>query len=569
MGEKSTPFIDEATNTVLVMTQEGVVIQCIERGSLLSGCALNFTSKQSVTIFDLLPDAQAKDVRSHLKRAIRGRLSFCERVRVANREQTYEFMYVPQGIDKILVVARDMANLLGDLQRVRKLAFQDRATGLPNRQFLVEDLGDALQSQALKEGRLGVLSIHIGQIEDFGYGMSGAQLDDVLRQLADRLSVQIRGTNEPLTEDMERVSVVARTDYRQFAVVLPKIENGEDAESVAARIVDTLSEPIMNERGHVYVSPRVGVALFPQDGNDSDTLLSNAEAAMDDARHARSACYRMHSGTIRLRALQRQDLATELRTALQRNDYRLKYLPVIDAQSGQVSCIEALLRWPTTLLTAQPIQKILTVAERTGIVADIGDWVMQQALEDFASWREQGHDSVRIAINLTAPEFGRIDLVERLSHLLEKFAVPAQLVDLEIGEHILVRDAQDNFATCKRLEALGVRVIVEDFGAGTCSAAMLAESPIGGVKIDRRLVSRTADSVAHRGACAGIVALARQLELPVTAVGIEKPLHDTLMRDIDVDQLQGFLFTQPLPAETVVEFLVESQSAQSVAGDAR
>lgn len=569
MGEKSTPGIDDATNTVLVMTQDGVVIQCIERGSLLSACSLNFESKQSVTIFDLLPDDQANDVRLHLKRAIRGRLSFCERVRLPQSTQTFEFMYVPQGIDKILVVARDMANLLGDLQRVRKLAFQDRATGLPNRQYLVDDLRDALQSQVLKEGRLAVLSVHIGQIEDFGYGMSGAQLDDVLRQLAEKLSIQIRGTNEPLTEDMDRVSVVARTDYRQFAIVLPEIESGQDAESVAARIVDTLSEPIMNERGHIYVSPRVGVALFPQDGADSETLLVNAEAAMDDARHARSACYRMHSGTIRLRALQRQDLAAELRSALQRNDYRLSYLPIVDSKTGEISCIEALLRWPTTLLTAQPIQKILTVAERTGIVADIGDWVMRQALEDFAAWREQGHESIRLAINLTAPEFGRIDLVERLTQLLTDFNVPADLIDLEIGEHILVRDAQDNFAASKRLERLGVRVIVEDFGAGTCSAAMLAESPVVGVKIDRRLVSRMVDSVAYRGACAGIVAMARQLGLAVTAVGIEKPQHDTLMRGIGVDQLQGFLFTQPLAEDAVLSFLSESSGHLPVAGDVR
>ncbi|MEL6870923.1 MAG: EAL domain-containing protein, partial [Pseudomonadota bacterium] len=280
-----------------------------------------------------------------------------------------------------------------------------------------------------------------------------------------------------------------------------------------------------------------------------------------DARHARSACYRMHSGTIRLRALQRQDLAAELRTALQRNDYALKYLPIVDADTGDIKSMEALLRWPTALLTAQPIQKILTVAERTGIVADIGDWVMSQALRDFAAFRATGDPGLRLAVNLTAPEFVRIDLIERLAELLQDNDIPADLVDVEIGEHILVRDAQTNFASCKRLQKLGVSVVVEDFGAGACSPAMLAESPVSAIKIDRRLVNRTTDSTTHRGACAAIVALARELDLKVTAVGIEKHEHATLMRKMQVDTLQGFWFTEPLKNDAVTDYLDQTVRA--------
>lgn len=561
MRERSSTPGTDATNTVLVLSQDGVVTQCIEKGALLGRCNLEFNAEQGLPLSELLPPEQVDEVRNHLRRAIRGRLSFCERVRVAANDATFEFMYVPQGRDKVLVVARDLAHLLGDVHHVRRLAFQDRATGLPNRQFLIEDLNEALQKQTLREGRLAVLSIHVGQIDDYGYGMSGSRLDDVLKQLASRLTNQVRGSNEPLHSDLERISVVARTDYRQFAVMLPSIEVGYDAESVAARLVDLLSEPVMNDSGHIYVSPRIGVALHPQDGGDADTLLGNAEAAMDDARHARSACYRMHSGTIRLRALQRQDLAAELRTALQRNDYALKYLPIVDADTGDIKSMEALLRWPTALLTAQPIQKILTVAERTGIVADIGDWVMSQALRDFAAFRATGDPGLRLAVNLTAPEFVRIDLIERLAELLQDNDIPADLVDVEIGEHILVRDAQTNFASCKRLQKLGVSVVVEDFGAGACSPAMLAESPVSAIKIDRRLVNRTTDSTTHRGACAAIVALARELDLKVTAVGIEKHEHATLMRKMQVDTLQGFWFTEPLKNDAVTDYLDQTVRA--------
>ena len=560
------PVAENAGNTVMVLHQDGRIVQCVERGDLLASAAEDLMLASSVTIGEALPQDLAAQVQNHVKRALRGRVSFCERVREGEGARTWEFMYVPQGRDKVMVVARDMSHQASELQQARRLAFEDRATGLPNREFLFDELNAAVQTQSLREGRLGVLSIHIGQIDDFGYGLNGSQLNEVLCEVAQRLALQLRGTNEPLTASMERVSVVCRSDYRQFAIVLPTIEGGDDAEAVARRVLEVLAEPVICEAGTVYVSPRIGVALFPQDGRTADSLLENAEAAMEDARLTHDACYRMFSGTIRLRMLQRLDLASELRSALEREAYELHYLPVRQALTDETTTIEALLRWPSNLLTAQPIHKILSVAERTGIVELIGEWVLRRALSDFASLRKQGHTSLRLAINLTSKELGRKDLAEQLKSILRDVDVEPEWLDFEVAEHVLMRDAQQNYTACRRLARMGAAIVIEDFGAGGCSPVMLAEGPVSRIKLARRVVGRVLDCERQRSACRAIVAAARELDVQVTGVGVESAAQAEMLREIGCDALQGFFFSQPLAAEDLPAFLDRTASQPNLKG---
>jgi EAL domain-containing protein (putative c-di-GMP-specific phosphodiesterase class I)/GGDEF domain-containing protein len=416
--------------------------------------------------------------------------------------------------------------------------------------------------QKLKEGRAAMICIHVDQFDDHGHTLSSVQQDDVLKELAMRLTRQLRGSNEPMDEDLERLSIVARTDFRQFGVVLPSIESGEDAEAVTERLILALTRPISVGTRTIAAIAQAGVALFPQDGEDAVTLFDNAVAALEDARNNPSSPYKLHSGTVRLRALQRQDLEVELRTALDQEDYSLRFLPIVRADDHQPVTIEALLRWPETILGTHSTRKIVSIAERTGLILPIGEWVLTSCCEQLKRCHEAGHTDLRIAINLSAQEFSRNDLAARIRRILDATSLSPELFDFEIREHMLFRDAISGFASSTSLKNLGVRVVVDDFGTGACSLSYLSQSPVDAIKIDHSIVANMEASQHDMAASAAAIAMADKLGVDVVAEGVETETQAGILRSLGCGYLQGFLFGEPVTGEELVSHLDDLNNQQ-------
>lgn len=568
-GEKASQSLRSMQgNLVLVALPDGSVVNLIEAPAELHEIVA--AADEPLSIDHLWPTDITGQIRASIKRTVRSRRSVCDDFEDAADGNGLEFLYVPQGPERALIVVRDLSEQKMALSRARALAYTDEATGLPNREFLFSELQRITDVQRLKEGRAAVICIYVGQIDDHGYALNATQQDEVLTQLARRMTSHLRGSNDDTIVDYERLSIAARADFRQFCVVLPSIENGEDAEAVATRIIDDLTQPVTIARRTLTVHAFAGVALFPQDGTDPAALFENAAAAMEDARNDPGVPCKFHSGTVRLRTLQRQDLEEELRSALEERRYSLNFLPVVDVTSRAPLIVEALLRWPETILGTQPTRRIVQVAERTGLIIPLGEWVLRHACEQLRAWRAAGHEQVRLSVNLSAQELASDSFADRVNRILSETGVEPADLDLEIKEHMLFREALRDYAACNAIDALGVRLVVDDYGIGACSLAQLSQSPVSAIKIDNTFVASVVDSDRERAACAAATAVADKLGIDVIAEGVETEQQARILQEQGCSYQQGFLYSQPLNDADILDYLAEAASRSADAdGDDR
>ena len=560
MGFRSNSKLGRASaaagNTVLVAAGDGTVVSVLEAPESLR--ASTHTSDDNLSIDRLWQKRLAATIRKHIKRTIRSRRVQSDEATNPEDGRSYEFIYVPQGRDRVLLIARDISDSQDALSRIRELAYTDEVTGLPNREFLLQELAKVTDMQRLREGRAAVLCFHIETLDDpMSIAMAGFD-DELLRELASRLMMQLRGMNDRRQIDYDRYSALARTDFRQFAIVLPNIETGEDAESVMRRLTSVLSQPVSLGTREVSASVSGGIALFPQDGTDAESLYRNALAALQDARNSQSGSFRFHSGTVRLRNLQRQDLAADLGTALENEKFTVEFLPILDARTGAPRSIEALLRWPEAILGSRSTRRIISVAENTGIIGEIGAWVLRRTCEQLAACKARGFDRLRASVNLSNQEFAATDLADRIETVLRDTGLEPADLEFEIREHMIYRDAMQAYVACRAMKSLGVGIVIDDYGTGACTLAHLSQSPADAIKIDLSFVANMESSEPDRAACNAAIAMAHGLGLEVIAEGVETEQQAQLLRDSGCDALQGFLFSQPLNGDKLLACLDEA-----------
>lgn len=507
------------------------------------------------SISKLWSEALSKKIRSIIKRTIRGREVYSTDLEHENSGGHYESIFVPHGRDRALIVIRDISAQRTQIDKIQQLAYVDEATKLPNREYLLDELRSCVERSRLTEGRAAVICIEVGHSDVHANIFNARDMDAILKELAARITHELRGTNQPDMADNDRYSIAARIDFRRFGVVLPCIDSGTDAEGVAERLCDAIRQPIKLGTRKVSVMTRAGISLFPQDGTDAETLFENGVVAMEDAANGEAVHIKFHSGTVKLRALQRQDIEQELRAALEREEFELNFLPIVDATSSRVVTIEALLRWPQTTLTTQSIQQVVAVAERTGLIHPIANWVIRTSCEQLLLWHEAGHESLRIAINLSAQEFSQPDLIERLTSITKDLSVDPSFIDLEINEYMLFRDAMKEYTLCNALKSHGFGVVVDDYGTGVCSLAHLSRSPVDAIKIDNCFVASSMEDPCDKATCAAISAMARELGIKVIAEGVENESQVNMLRMQGCDYLQGYYFSKPSSADDIGDYL--------------
>lgn len=548
------PAQPDIGDTVLVISRDGTICNFLRTPDSIPD---TLTSEMCGSPIERLwPPELAALARNYVKRTLRSCRVHGTEFENSGDGRHYELIFVAQGQDRAMAIVRDISQQKTAISEMQRLAYVDEITGLPNREYLLEELSKIVAGLRIKEGRAAIICFDIDQV-DLAESASGKNnQDEILRELSMRLMRGLRGVNQPDTHDEERYSIVARVDYRQFAVVLPIIEDGSDAAAVAARLSESMQQPVKTGARQVTVWVSTGIALFPQDGADAKTLFENAGAATADAKNSRTTRQKFHSGTLKVRALKRQDLELEIRSALDREEFELNYLPIVRADTKEVITAEALLRWPQTAFGARPTQKLVSLAENTGLIVPIGEWVLRHSCMQLHAWHEAGHSELRLAVNLSMQEISRADLVQRVAVVLDECSIDPSFIDFEITEHLLFRDAMKEFTTCSELKTLGVRVVVDDYGTGACSLAHLSRSPIDAVKIDGSFVMHSETNSDDRAACAAAIAMAHALNLKVVAECVETREQATLMQELGCDFLQGFLFFKPAPASEFSDYLV-------------
>ena len=430
---------------------------------------------------------------------------------------------------------RDHTDLVSAGQRIEALSSTDALTGLFNRRQMAQVLTDAIRQARRAAGTLALLVLDLDRFKQINDSLGHEIGDRVLLDCADRLKTCLR-----------QGDVVARISGDQFALLVHEADP-RGAEATARRVLDAVSSPCSVEGLQFTLTCSVGVALFPADGNDADMLVRHAESAMQRAKQGGRACFRFHQPHQDADMRQRMRLDHAMRQALASQRFRLHYQPQIDLLTGEVIGAEALIRWRDPELGEVSPGQFIPVAEETGFIIAIGDWVLEQAVRQAARWRDSGL-VMPVSVNVSALQFQQVDFNSRVAAVLREHNLAGELLELELTESILVHDANDALARLSQLSQLGVRLAIDDFGTGYSSLSYLKRFPIDRLKIDRSFVKGVPGDAGDGAIVRAIVQLAQAMGMKVIAEGVETEPQRAFLLELGCDEFQGFLYAPALDA---------------------
>ncbi len=423
----------------------------------------------------------------------------------------------------------------------------DALTGLPNRQLLQDRIEQALVQDSRNPKIMAVLFIDLDHFKMINDSLGHDIGDLLLKAVAERLMACVRN------ED-----TVARQGGDEFIVVLNSIAESLDAAKVAQKILDALNQPHVILHHELHIGGSIGISVFPDDGTNSETLLKNSDVAMYHAKENGRNNYQFFTNDLNKSAHERHTLGLDLRHALERNELVLFYQPVMDMPDNQLHSVEALLRWqhPQQQLIAP--DKFIGLAEETGLIIPIGEWVIKTVCLQIKAWKSQGYSVPRVAINLSGRQFRDNSLIKNISRILEETGTEARYITLEITESMLIDDIEKVVNTLKCLSEMGIHISIDDFGTGYSSLSYLKRFPIHTLKIDRSFVRDIVTDKNDHTIVAAIIAMAHSLEIEVIAEGIETAEQLQLLMAQRCNHYQGYYFSRPVPVSQIENMLQES-----------
>ena len=439
------------------------------------------------------------------------------------------------------------ATLAASLQtantELQQLAFRDALTGLPNRLLFDDRVSSAVERSTRDGAPLAVLFVDLDGFKPINDSFGHAFGDDVLREMARRLSAQARATD-----------TVARVGGDEFVLLLEGSPDTTGTAQIAQRIIDALSAPVTGEH-EVRLSCSVGIAMYPSDG-PRDQLMAHADAAMYAAKRAGGSTYAFFEPHMNAGVREQIELQRDLRLAIERGELELYYQPKISAGQGTITGAEALARWrhPTRGMIGPAL--FIPVAERFGLIGALGNWVIEEASRQVRAWLDQGL-RVRVAINLSVHQLRQDDLVQRVERALSRHRLDPSLLTFEITESVAMEDAEGTLQVFDRLGRIGVKMSIDDFGTGYSSLSYLRRLQASQLKIDRSFVQDLESSADARAIVEAVVRLAHALGLSVVAEGVETNAQRDVLTALRCDELQGFLFAKPMPPQVMADWATD------------
>jgi len=443
-------------------------------------------------------------------------------------------------------VFTDISELKASQRQLEALATKDSLTALPNRVYFKDQLARLLAHSQREPQQFALLFIDLDNFKSVNDSLGHAAGDEVLMQAAERLRQAVRETD-----------TVARIGGDEFTIIIPQIRSARGPEVVAGQVLKALAAPFIVAGNEHFLNASIGIALYPADGASADELLRNADTAMYRAKDSGRGCYVYFEERMNVAARARVSLERELRRAIDHGEFTLCYQPKLDLRSGRISGAEALLRWNSPDNGPRAPMEFIPLAEETGLIVPIGEWVLREACRQYAAWRSNGILLPHIAVNVSARQFKQKEFVATIESIIRAEEVPPHCLELEITESVLIDSISGVEETLQELNSMGIGLSLDDFGTGYSSLAYLRRFPLKTVKIERSFVSdlgMTADSAAIATA---IIAMAHALGKEVVAEGVETGKQVATLIRMKCDHIQGYHYSRPLNPTALARFFSE------------
>jgi len=437
-------------------------------------------------------------------------------------------------------------HIIEALDKNQLMGGYDQNTQLPNRNMFKEMLSQEQANAKRKNFQLGVLFIDLDNFKVINDSLGFAKGDLLLGEVASRLKFQLRGND-----------LIACLGGNQFAVLLPDLVHPEDANIVTLKLMHALEEGIEIDGHEVVVTMSTGIVIFPGDGEESETLLKHAERSMYKAKEEGGNNYQFFKAAIHNSAINRLSLESEMRKAIEREEFVLHYQPQIDTNSGHVVGMEALIRWQHPERGMVAPFHFIPVAEETGMIVPIGDWVMLEACRQNRAWQDSGLNDLKVAVNLSARQFSDRKLLAKVEDALQQSGLDVALLELEITESVIMKDIEGTIALLEKLAAMGLALSIDDFGTGYSSLSYLKRFPINKLKIDKSFIDDVIINEDDATIVEAIIGLSHNLKLDVICEGVEDKDQFSWLQERACNEIQGYFFSKPLPADAFEAFVRE------------
>jgi diguanylate cyclase (GGDEF)-like protein/PAS domain S-box-containing protein len=450
--------------------------------------------------------------------------------------------------DGLFVYFSDITEQKRAEQQLNFMAFYDSLTGLPNRTLLDDRLSLACAHAHRNSDKFAVLHIDLDNFKTINDTLGHIASDELLRAATKRLLTHLREGD-----------TVARVSGDEFVVLLPQVNHEEDVAIIAQKLLETIRRPISVSNQDVYVTASIGISLYPHDGIDGQALLRHADAALGLSKDQGKNNYQFYSPDLNDKVLKRFAMENLIHRALDNDEFMLYYQPLVDSETNTIVGMEALLRWENPELgTVSPLD-FIPIAEETGLIISIGEWVLQEACRQTKVWHDAGYPPIKVSVNLSPRQIQQQNLVETVKGILAETGLEPQYLELELTEGTVMKDAEKAIAVLAQFKEMGIRIAIDDFGTGYSSLSYLKQFPVDKLKIDRSFISSVDKDPSDAAIISTIIAMAHNLNLGAVAEGIETQAQLECLRSLNCGEMQGFLFSEPLTAEKFAELLKKAK----------
>lgn len=439
--------------------------------------------------------------------------------------------------------------LESDRQELAHLANHDQLTGLPNRYLLNDRIEQAIHQAHRENSKVAILFIDLDRFKIINDSLGHAVGDKVISAVAARFA-----------ESLREGDTIARLGGDEFVVVLAGMEREEGIASVTRKLLDSIAQPIVVNTSDFYITASIGIAVYPLDGDNQSALLKNADTAMYQAKQEGGNTFHFYQQKMNLLSATRLKLEARLHLGLKNREFILHYQPQIDLASMQIVGVEALLRWQLDGVMVPPYE-FIPLAEETGLIVPIGEWVLETACLQAAAWQKAGilpNSRFKVAVNLSARQFWGRDIAETVSRILTRTECDPSWLELEITESVAMRNPEDVASNLRKLSEVGVSISIDDFGTGYSSLAYLKHLPVNSLKIDRSFIKNIFSDQGDAAIVRAVIGLAHGLDIKVVAEGVEEESQLAFLRDLDCDLAQGYYYFHPLPSDEITRLLLSS-----------
>ncbi|MGH9002496.1 MAG: putative bifunctional diguanylate cyclase/phosphodiesterase, partial [Acidimicrobiia bacterium] len=447
-------------------------------------------------------------------------------------------------LDAIVAVGSGALENARLVDQMKHQVFHDALTGLPNQLLFEERVNYALAQQRGAGQKLAVLFIDLDRFKRVNDSLGHPAGNELLRQVARRLAAVVRSTD-----------TVARMGGDEFTLLLASIRSAGEAAMVAEKILMSLRQPFVLDGQELYVTPSIGIAVGPDDGLRPSVLLKNADTAMYRAKDRGRNCYEIYALDMNAAAEGQLALEGELHHAIDTGQLLVVYQPQVDLTTGRIVGVEALVRWPHPTLGMMTPDRFVPLAEETGLIVPLDDWVLRTACAQARAWTDAGLPALRVAVNISGRAFQRANVAERVEETLHLTGLAPERLELEVTESMAIDQGSDTRPVFRDLEALGVKLAIDDFGTGYSALSRLRGFPFHTLKIDRSFISEIEDSSDEAPIVAAMIAMAHAMKLDVVAEGVETNAQRAYLGRHGCDIAQGYLFSRPVEAELVEKML--------------